>query len=92
MPTHRRRHRRPHPVLDLHGLNREYAVVRVQRWLERAHVEDVRTGVILCGWGKGVLLKAIGDLLESHPLVADHRRNGPRFVVEIVPREPDPIP
>lgn len=85
----RRGRRRRQPVLDLHGLDRDAAVRRIHRWLEQAYVEDVGSGIVICGWGRGVLLETIGEVLGGHPLVAAHRKIRARYVVEIQPRNPD---
>ncbi len=75
--------------LDLHGYEREEAVLELDIWLNQAFLQDLRLVRIICGWGAGILLKRIEEELARHPLVESHRIEGSAFIVWIIPRSND---
>lgn len=75
--------------LDLHGFEREEAVLELDVWLNQAFLQDLRLARIICGWGGGILLKRIDEELARHPLVESYRLDGPAFIVWIIPRSND---
>lgn len=72
--------------LDLHGADRETAIRELDLWLNRVFLQGRREGSVICGRGRGILLRAVEEELSRHPLVESYRREGPSFVVGIVPR------
>lgn len=72
--------------LDLHGADRETAIRELDLWLNRVFFQGGREGTVICGRGRGILLQAVEEELSRHPLVERYRREGPAFVVGLVPR------
>ena len=59
----------------------------LDRWLERGLVRGTSHGTVVCRW-RGSVRNAVAESLESHPLVAGYRRDGPKLIVEMVARDP----
>jgi dsDNA-specific endonuclease/ATPase MutS2 len=88
-PRRQRRRKAQAPVLDLRGVDVERALRLLDQWLERGFLRGTSYGTVVCGWGKGRVLSAVSEKLDTHRLVAGYRSNGPELIVEIVPRTPD---
>jgi DNA mismatch repair protein MutS2 len=59
------------PVTELKviGLSADEALDRVDKFLDQSFLADIETVRIIHGHGKGILRKAIGEMLSSHPQV-----------------------
>ncbi len=58
------------PSLDLHGMARNEAIDAVDKFLNHQFMHGADRGAkIVCGKGKGILLGAVKEALETHPLV-----------------------
>jgi DNA mismatch repair protein MutS2 len=55
--------------LKVIGLSADEALDRVDKFLDQAFLADIETVRIIHGHGKGILRKAIADMLTSHPQV-----------------------
>ncbi|MFC1950973.1 Smr/MutS family protein [Chloroflexota bacterium] len=68
--------------IDLHGLQVEEALYRLDLFLDRAVRDALYTVWIIHGKGQGVLRSEVSRHLNGHPLVksyelADHSHGGP---------------
>lgn len=72
------------PEIDLHGLNREEALMEVDREINHAFIQetDERCLLFVTGWG-GVLRPAIQSFLAEHPLVKGISVDGPSLRIEL---------
>ncbi|MEK6776317.1 MAG: endonuclease MutS2 [bacterium] len=61
------------PSINLIGLRVEEAVEKTGRYLDHAHLGNLRTVKIIHGIGTGALRDAIAKTLRAHPFVADFR-------------------
>ena len=61
--------------LEIHvrGMDREDALVEVDRFLDRAVLQNAPMARIVHGKGEGILRRAVHDFLRQHPRVADYR-------------------
>ena len=59
----------PAATVDLHGLDRESAALRLRRFLSTAPGDAV---LVIHGRGAGILQKVAIDELDRHPAVAEH--------------------
>ncbi len=59
--------------INLIGLRVEEAQRKTEKYLDSAHLENLRYVEIIHGIGTGTLREAIAELLKSHPFVADFR-------------------
>jgi DNA mismatch repair protein MutS2 len=75
--------------INVIGTNSEEAVGRVERFLDDASGNDLRTLRIIHGYGTGALRRSIAEFLRSHPFVAtfgpapDNQGGGGVTVVEL---------
>jgi DNA mismatch repair protein MutS2 len=75
--------------INVIGNNSDEAVGRVERFLEEASMNDVRSLRIVHGYGTGTLRRSIAEFLRAHPLVAnfgpapDNQGGGGATVVEL---------
>jgi DNA mismatch repair protein MutS2 len=75
--------------INVIGNKSDEAVGRVERFLEDASMNDVRSLRIVHGYGTGTLRRSIAELLRAHPLVAnfgpapDNQGGGGATVVEL---------
>src|SRR3954470_3276851 len=75
--------------INVIGANSEEAVGRVERFLDDASGNDLRTLRIIHGYGTGALRRSIAEFLRSHPFVAtfgpapDNQGGGGVTVVEL---------
>jgi DNA-nicking Smr family endonuclease len=79
-------------VIDLHGVRAETARIQLDRELNAQFMRRATGGRVICGHGKGVLLRVIGEELAKHPLIASHERapNGlASYVVQLVEFDPE---
>jgi DNA mismatch repair protein MutS2 len=58
--------------LNLIGCTADEALMRAEKFLDDALMQDRRTVRFIHGHGTGVLRRAIGEFLAKHPLVAHH--------------------
>lgn len=63
--------------LNLLGLCVDEALEAVDRFLDRAGINNLSTVTIIHGLGTGALKTAVTDFLKKHPLVAGIRPGGP---------------
>jgi len=59
--------------INVIGCSVDEAIDRVERFLDDTLLNDERSVRIIHGHGTGQLRRAIGDLLQRHPLVAHHQ-------------------
>ena len=75
--------------INVIGANSEDAVGRVERFLDEASMNDLRSLRIIHGYGTGTLRRSIAEFLRVHPLVAnfgpaqDNQGGGGVTVVEL---------
>jgi DNA mismatch repair protein MutS2 len=75
--------------INVIGANSEEAVGRVERFLDEAAVNDLRSLRIIHGYGTGTLRRSIAEFLRVHPLVSnfgpaqDNQGGGGVTVVEL---------
>lgn len=58
-----------YPVIDLHGFDREYAVYRVNEFINDSLKIKKYTIVIIHGIGEGILRKAVHEALRKNKKV-----------------------
>jgi DNA mismatch repair protein MutS2 len=63
--------------LMIRGLERAEAMEKVDAFIDRAALQDLGTVQIIHGIGRGILKKAVYDMLRSDPRVADVRPGEP---------------
>ena len=75
--------------INVIGANAEEAVGRVERFLDEASINDLRSLRIIHGYGTGALRRSIAEFLRAHPFVAsfgpapDNHGGGGVTVVEL---------
>jgi DNA mismatch repair protein MutS2 len=75
--------------INVIGSNSEEAVGRVERFLDEAAVNDLKSVRIVHGYGTGALRRSIAEFLRAHPFVAnfgpapDNQGGGGVTVVEL---------
>jgi DNA mismatch repair protein MutS2 len=75
--------------INVIGANSEEAVGRVERFLDDASGNDLRTLRIIHGYGTGQLRRSIAEFLRTHPFVSnfgpapDNQGGGGVTVVEL---------
>jgi DNA mismatch repair protein MutS2 len=75
--------------INVIGANSEEAVGRVERFLDDASVNDLRSLRIIHGYGTGALRRSIAEFLRVHPFVSnfgpapDNQGGGGVTVVEL---------
>jgi DNA mismatch repair protein MutS2 len=75
--------------INVIGNNSDEAIGRVERFLDEASMNDLRSLRIIHGYGTGQLRRSIGEFLRTHPLVAsfgpgpDNQGGGGVTVVEL---------
>jgi DNA mismatch repair protein MutS2 len=75
--------------INVIGSNSEEAVGRVERFLDEAAVNDLKSLRIIHGYGTGALRRSIAEFLRVHPVVAhfgpapDNQGGGGVTVVEL---------
>ena len=55
--------------LDLHGCARDEAARLLDKWLNYHFLRGAKTGRVICGYGRGVLLASVATILTDHLLV-----------------------
>ncbi|MGH9338652.1 MAG: endonuclease MutS2 [Acidobacteriota bacterium] len=71
------------PELNLVGSTVDDALIKLDKFLDRAFVSNLREVRIIHGFGTGRLRKALSEFLSGHPHVATHRVQGGATIVEI---------
>ena len=59
------------PVLDLHGIDREYARILINDFIRDCSVMKCEKVVIIHGIGKGILQKTVRDVLQKNKCVLE---------------------
>lgn len=59
------------PEISIRGLERDEALERVDAFLDRAVLQGLKTVVIIHGIGRGILKRAVYDMLRKDPRVMD---------------------
>ena len=57
------------PEIDLHGMDREDALLEVESIIQQAFMSGENVVRIITGHGKGILRREIQHALRNHPLV-----------------------
>ena len=72
------------PEIDLHGLDRDEALVEVDREINHAFIQETneRCLLFITGWG-GVLRPIVQSFLAEHPLVKRISVDGPSLRIEL---------
>lgn len=81
-------------VIDLHGERKESARQMLDLELNAAFMRGCVGGRVICGQGKGILLRLIGGELARHPLVMSHSRSADgagSYIVQLAPRSPSDL-
>jgi len=61
------------PSLDLHGIDREYARIKVNEFIEDNYIMGNEIVVIVHGMGTGILSKATSKILSVNKKVVEHQ-------------------
>lgn len=61
------------PQVDLHGMDREFARITTEEFLEDQFIIGNREVVIIHGIGTGILKKEVHDVLKHHKLVETYK-------------------
>jgi DNA mismatch repair protein MutS2 len=61
------------PRLDLRGFERAPALAAVENFIDRLVLQGSARGEIVHGKGTGVLRRAVQEMLQHHPMVAEFR-------------------
>jgi DNA mismatch repair protein MutS2 len=77
--------------LKVIGLSADEALDRVDKFLDQAFLADLETVRIIHGHGKGILRKAIAEMLSGHPQVesfslASHDKGGAGVTIVVIKR------
>ena len=62
--------------LDLHHLNAEEAIIKLDKYLDDAFIAGLFRVKIIHGKGTGTLRRVVDERLAGHPLVASYRLAG----------------
>ncbi len=60
-----------YPVLDLHGMDRDYARIVVRDFVRDCYIMKVRKAIIIHGIGTGILRKTTQEVLKKNRYVED---------------------
>jgi len=63
------------PSLDLHGMDREYAVFKAKEFIHDHYKMKKDTIRIIHGIGTGILKTAVHDYLRSEKIVKEYKTN-----------------
>ncbi len=61
------------PSLDLHGLDRDYAVILIKEFIEDNYKMQNKRVIIVHGNGTGILKKATKETLRKNKLVSNFK-------------------
>ena len=61
-----------YPSIDLHGMDREYAVFKVKEFIDDCYKLKYKNIVIIHGIGSGILKDAIGSYLQKEKRVLEY--------------------
>lgn len=62
-------------VIDLHGMRQIEALHSLDLELNGQFIRGQSGGRVICGHGKGILLRVVGEALARHPLVQSFDRS-----------------
>ncbi len=62
-----------YPSIDLHGMDREYAIFKVKEFIDECYQLRNEYIVIIHGIGKGILRNAINDYLKKDRRVLEYK-------------------
>lgn len=62
-----------YPKIDLHGMDREYAIYKVKEFIDDCYKLKQHNIVIIHGVGKGILKKAINEYLKKDKRVLEYK-------------------
>lgn len=61
------------PTIDLHGMDREYAIFKVKEFIEDNYHMKYHQVIIVHGIGSGILKKAVSSYLKNNPYVLEYK-------------------
>ena len=62
-----------YPRIDLHGMDREYAVFKVREFIDDCYKLKYEKIVIIHGIGTGILKDAVGSYLQKEKRVLEYK-------------------
>ena len=62
-----------YPHLDLHGMDREYALFKVKEFIDDCYKLKQQNLIIVHGIGKGILSKEVNQYLDKDKRVLEHK-------------------
>ena len=62
-----------YPKLDLHGMDREYAIFKVKEFIDECYKLKYENIVIIHGIGKGILAKTVNEYLKKDKRVLEYK-------------------
>lgn len=79
------------PSIDLHGMDREFAIFRVKEFIEDCVFLKYQQIVIIHGIGSGILQKSVSTYLKTNKYVLEYKldfMNPGCTLVKLVSRKP----
>ncbi len=62
-----------YPNIDLHGMDREYAIFKVKEFIDDCYKLKYKNIVIIHGIGSGILKEAVGKYLQKDRRVLEYK-------------------
>ncbi len=62
-----------YPKIDLHGMDREYALFKVKEFIDDCYKLKYENIIIIHGIGKGILLEAVNKYLKKDKRVLEYK-------------------
>ena len=62
-----------YPNIDLHGMDREYAIFKVKEFIDDCYKLKYKNIVIILGIGSGILKEAVGKYLQKDRRVLEYK-------------------
>ena len=62
-----------YPSIDLHGMDRDYAIFKVREFIDDCYKLKYKNIVIIHGIGKGILSKTVREYLQKDKRVLEYK-------------------
>ena len=62
-----------YPSIDLHGMDRDYAIFKVREFIDDCYKLKYKNIVIIHGIGKGILAKTVNEYLKKDKRVLEYK-------------------
>ena len=62
-----------YPSIDLHGMDRDYAIFKIREFIDDCYKLKHKNIVIIHGIGKGILSKAVREYLQKDKRVLEYK-------------------